>query len=220
MTLECGTPAQIEAEIKAENSAPCGDCDTTPAFQFPVWPLRADGSGNVANGVYQYTVTCNAGGLEGCDSSAIGEVIVNCQLPCPCVATAKDVTVCEGLVTLDELEDNYLPGNVSCTSTIGTICDITAKINTENVTVDADGFVTGGTYKAICQSTADDCLPVEATGTVTTKDCNLCTCEASAPDICVPFNCTVDGGVVTCKHLYLIRRRSELFTQLFGEIDP
>jgi hypothetical protein len=181
VTFECGTPAQIEAQIKDENSAPCGDCDTTPAFQFPVWPLRADGSGNVANGVYQYTVTCNAGGLEGCNSSALGEVVVECQLPCPCVATAKDVTVCAGLVTLDQLKANYLPGNVSCKSTIGAYCDITAEINTSGVTVDANGFVTGGTYKAICQPTGD-CLPVEATGKVTTKICNPCTsCEASAP---------------------------------------
>ena len=152
VTVECGTPAEIEAQIKEENPSPCGDCDSTPAFQFPVWPLRADGSGNVANGVYRYTVTCNAGGLAGCDSSAEGEVVVNCQLPCPCVATAKDVTVCAGLVTLDQLVKYYLPGNVSCRSTIGTLCDVTAEIDTDDVTVDANGFVTGGTYKAICQS--------------------------------------------------------------------
>jgi hypothetical protein len=186
----CGTPAQIEAEIEAENQFSCGDCDTNPAFQFPVWPLRADGSGKVANGVYLFTVTCNAGGLAGCDSSAQGEVIVDCQEPCPCVATAKDVTVCAGLVTLDQLEANYLPGNVSCRSTIGTLCDITAEINTDDVTVDANGFVTGGTYKAICQSNTDDCLAVEATGKVATKTCELCTCEAIAPDICVPYICS------------------------------
>ena len=101
----CGTPAEIEAQIRTDNSAPCGDCDTTPTFQFPVWPLRADGSGKVANGEYLFTVTCNAGGLTGCDSSAMGEVIVDCQEPCPCVATAKDVTVCAGLVTIEQLED-------------------------------------------------------------------------------------------------------------------
>jgi len=188
VTFGCGTPAEIEAQIEAENPSPCGDCDSTPTFQFPVWPLRVDGTGYVANGIYQYTVTCNAGGLEGCDSAAPGEVIVLCDLACPCVATAENVTVCKGLVTLDQLEDDYLPGNVSCRSTIGTICDITADIDMETVTVDSNGFVTGGTYKAICQSNTDDCLPVEATGTVTTKDCNVCTCEANAPDICVPLN--------------------------------
>ena len=188
VTFGCGTPAQIEAQIKTENSAPCGDCDTTPVFQFPSWPLRADGSGKVANGVYQYTVTCNAGGLEGCDSSAIGEVVVDCQLPCPCVATAKDVTVCAGAVTIDQLEDIYLPGNVSCKSTIGTLCDTTPEIDTNGVTV-VGGFVTGGTYKAICRPN-DDCLAVEATGKVTTKTCNVCTCKANAPDICVPYICT------------------------------
>ena len=142
--------------------------------------------------MYQYTVTCNAGGLEGCDSSTTGEVIVNCLLPCPCVATAKDVTVCAGSVTLDQLEDDYLPGNVSCRSTIGTVCDVTPEINMDGVTV-VGGFVTGGTYKAICQSNTDDCLDVEATGTITTKTCNVCTCEANAPDICVPLNYS-NGG--------------------------
>ncbi len=181
LTLGCSTPALIEAQIKDENSAPCGECDSTPTFQFPVWRLRSDGSGNVENGAYQYTVTCNAGGLDGCDSSAEGEVIIDCQLPCPCVATAKDVTVCAGAVTLDQLEKIYLPGNVSCSSTIGTLCDTTAEINTDDVTVDAKGFVTGGTYKAICLPSNGDCLPVEATGKVTTKTCNTCTSEANAP---------------------------------------
>jgi hypothetical protein len=210
VTLECGTPEEIEAQIKGANPSPCGDCDSTPVFLFPVWPLRADGSGNVANGVYHYIVTCNAGGLEGCDSSAIGEVAVDCLLPCPCAATAKDVTVCAGLVKSEDLEDDYLSGNVSCTSTIGTICDVTAEIDTSGVTEDTNGFVTGGTYRAICQSTADDCLPVEATGTITTKDCNVCTCEANAPDICVPFNCTTKDGVVTCKQYTLDEIKDEI----------
>ena len=195
VTLECGTPAQIEAQIKEDNSAPCGECDSTPSFQFPDWPLRADGSGNVANGVYQYTVTCNAGGLQGCDSSAMGEVVVNCQLPCPCVATAKDITVCAGSVTLEQLEEIYLPGNISCRSTIGALCDTTADFDTENVTV-VGGFVTGGTYKAICLPSNGDCLPVEATGKVTTKPCNVCTsCKASAPSF------TFCEGTVTLAQL-------------------
>jgi hypothetical protein len=191
VSVRCVTPEQIEATIKAENPTPCGDCDIAPTFDFPVWPLRTDGSGFVQNGIYQYEVTCNAGGLDDCDSSGTGEVIIDCTPVCPCVAEALPIEICPGKVTKDALKAMILDGNATCSddgSGIG--CDITPAI-VLNVGVDANGFVTGGTYTATCQ-TNPGCLAVVATSTVTVVDrpeCHPCSCGAVAPDICLPIIC-------------------------------
>lgn len=75
------------------------------------------------------------------------------------------------MVTLDELEDMILAGNAACKSKPGdTGCDGTIPvIDLTNATV-SNGYVTGGSYDAICQPTPD-CEAVRDTSTVTAIPC-------------------------------------------------
>ena len=114
------------------------------------------------------------------NSSCTGEVVVvGCDEPCPCVATAPNISICLNEVTIEDLED-MIGDKAKCESIPGTNeCDVTPKIDISGVTV-ANGFVTGGSYTATCQS-SDDCLAVVATGIVTAVPC--CKCDAVAPEI-------------------------------------
>jgi hypothetical protein len=188
--IGCGTPDSIKEQVELTNQFACGDCDSAPVFTFPVFPLRADGI-NVANGTYLFTVTCSALPEEDCDSSDTGEIVVACPGgPCPCEATALPIEVCPGKVTRAALIAMILDGNATCDSDGTGDCDVSPVIDTTGVTF-ANGFVTGGTYTAICQPNPD-CLAKTATATVTVVDrpyCGPCKCKAYAPNLCFSTKC-------------------------------
>ena len=189
LEADCVTPDDVRDLIAA--SLPCGDCDLNPIISLPVLPVDADGF--VLAGTYTYTVTCNALPEEDCSSSASAEIVIaGCQIPdCPCEATADPVEVCLGKVKIPALVTIIQNGNATCEDVDGFECDATPVIDTSLVTVDRNGYVTGGTYTARCKPNNVDCIPVNATATVTAIDC--CTCEANAPDICVPYICDWKG---------------------------
>jgi hypothetical protein len=142
-----------------------------------------DITGFVTGGTY--TVTCIVG--PDCESSDTGTITAVPCAECSCLADAQPITVCKGAVNIGALEAMILDGNATC-ETDGTtsICDVTPTIDTTDVTTDANGYVTGGHYDAICQPTVN-CEIVKATASVTAVDC--CDCDAYAPDICVARSC-------------------------------
>ena len=140
LTVGCVSPEDLEAQIMAENPAPCVDCDTTPIYQFPDWPTE---NGLVLPGSYEYLVRCqDAGGVVGCDSECVGVVIVDCQTTCTC--EVENFAFCEGTITLDELMA------IAQESAFCVGCDLQPVLDFDGVTVDDQGFVTGGSYTGTC----------------------------------------------------------------------
>ena len=64
LTATCVSPVELEALIMDTNEFACGDCNAAPRFKFPVWPVNARWKCSGRH-IYQYTVTCNPGDLEG-----------------------------------------------------------------------------------------------------------------------------------------------------------
>ena len=61
-------------------------------------------------------------------------------------------------------------------------CGATPEIDTTGVTVDQNGFVTGGTYKVICDLPDELCVSTEEIGNIIVKPCECC--DPVAPYIC------------------------------------
>lgn len=79
IAIGCITPEELEECILDDNQFACGECDATPRFDFPDWPL--DRFGLVEAGIYTYMVTCDSDDPEECDSECMGEIIIYDCMP-------------------------------------------------------------------------------------------------------------------------------------------
>jgi len=188
----CMYPDELEAYIREANAAVCAECDETPEWSFPDWPVD-QATGYVLAGDYTYGVTCHAGGedLEGCDSTCTGRVSCTCQKDvCPCVPYAEDIKVGCG-VSKEDLGTLVV---ADCLDSGTYTCDQTPVIDLSGVTLDhITGFVTGGSYTVDCSPPWVEC-PV-AEGNVILE----CDCASYAPDICLPIICIEISNKVSCK---------------------
>jgi len=130
-------PVTID-EIRADlikKGAGCVGCGTTGNIDLSQVNVNEEGC-------YPYYIT----GCKGCINGR-GEI---CLVE-PCEAEARDIEVCEGQFTLDQIKKMAMD-NSTC---IGD-CD-GPDVVVYDVTVDADGFViTGGYYIATCHSACGD----------------------------------------------------------------
>ncbi len=162
----CG-PVLLEDVIAAiEEVADCWGCgDFTPVFDFS--KIIADAQGYVQPGRYCYTLKC-----LGC-IAATGYVTI---IP-GCTAYAPDIEVCEGDVTLDELEDMILEAGADC---IGEGCDEAPAIDLDGVDVETAGTYT---YTATCGE-GTDCESSDE-GSITVND--KCDVVANPFPVCEGF---------------------------------
>ena len=179
--VECNTLEDLyEIGFPAFCSGSSQGCDLAPEIDDTTIEVMEEAPYYVTGGYY--TATCTAVGPDGteCKSSDTGNMVVTpCIEPCPCVAVAPLIEVCEGEVTLAELQ-GMIDAVADCQDDdSGVPCDATPAIDTSDVTV-SNGFVTGGTYTVTCKSEYS-CDPVTATGIVTAVPC--CECVAYAPDL-------------------------------------
>ncbi len=154
----CAPITREELIALIEDEADCWGCgDIAPIFDFSMIP-----AGDVPPGEYSYLMKC-----PGC-AQVVGFVIVMAG----CEAVAPDIEVCEGEVNLAELtemikEVAYCDGEGCGEPTL----DLTG------VTVDENGFVTGGSYTATCAE-GTECESTD-TGTIIVLE----KCIVAAPDI-------------------------------------
>ena len=130
----------------------CWGCgDTTPVFDLSQVKLIP--------GTYPYLLKCPA-----C-VAATGLVTIISE----CRASAPDITICEGTLKADI--------DYSAATCSGEGCDMQPRIDDSLVTTDVNGFVTGGTYRAICGEGTE--CESSATGNIIV----LQMCDVLAPDI-------------------------------------
>ncbi len=188
----CMSPDELEAFIRETNAPVCAECDETPEWSFPDWPLDQT-TGYVLSGEYTYSVTCHAGGedLDGCDSTCTGQVLTTCQEGvCPCVPYAEDITLGPD-VSKQDLAALVV---ADCQGSGTYFCDQMPAINLDGVTSDPDtGFVTGGSYTVDCSPSWIQC-PVAEGDVIVEYDC-----AAYAPDICLPIICIEISNKFSCK---------------------
>ena len=105
------------------------------------------------------------------------------QPPCPCEASAPDLTICEAAFTEAQVKA-MLAKNASCG---GVDCE-TAPSIVYNLEV-VNGFVDGGSYTVTCDPAGDICPTTTDTGYVNVIECDRpCICTATAPNICTCIN--------------------------------
>ena len=201
----CMYPDEMEAYIMQSNPSPCGECDETPYWQFPDWPVDQK-TGYVLADDYTYSVLCHAGAgyedLEDCESTCTGQVISACEPDiCPCVAYAEDISIgCD--VTREDLAALIV---ANCLDRGSQVCDQMPLGDLGSVTTDANtGFVTGGSYVVECSPQPKVCPA--ATGNVIVE----CECNAYAPDISLPIICAKGCDRMFCKDYSLPRYSNEM----------
>ncbi|MGB3919605.1 Ig-like domain-containing protein, partial [Methanothrix sp.] len=188
----CMYPDELEDLIKDVNIFVCAECDDTPEWSFPEWPVDQT-TGYVMGGEYTFSVTCHAGGeeLENCDSTCEGVILCTCQPPvCPCEAYAEDIIVGCG-VSKEDLSALVV---ADCQDKGDYACDQTPVIDLSGVITDlSTGFVTGGSYTVDCSPSWVECPT--ARGDVIVE----CNDIAHAPDICLPIVCVERSGKLSCR---------------------
>ncbi len=141
----------VKAKLIAAGAGCPGCTDITPVFDLSQVKLTP--------GTYPYLVKC-----ANCPA-ATGHVTIVPE----CLASAPDITICEGTLKADI---DYSAADCS-----GAGCDMQPRIDHSLVTTDANGFVTGGTYRAICGEGTE--CESSATGDIIV----LQICDVLAPDI-------------------------------------
>ena len=188
----CMYPDELEDLIKDVNAYVCAECDDTPEWSFPEWPVDQT-TGYVMGGEYTFSVTCHAGGeeLENCDSTCEGVILCTCQpAVCPCEAYAEDIIVGCG-VSKEDLSALVV---ADCQDKGDYACDQTPVIDLSGVITDpSTGFVTGGCYTVDCSPSWVECPT--ARGDVIVE----CNDIAHAPDICLPIVCVERSGKLSCR---------------------
>ncbi|MGB4652495.1 cadherin-like domain-containing protein [Methanothrix sp.] len=188
----CMYPDELEDLIKDVNIFVCAECDDTPEWSFPEWPVDQT-TGFVMSGEYTFSVTCHAGGeeLEDCDSTCEGVILCTCQhAVCPCEAYAEDIIVGCG-VSKEDLSALVV---ADCQDKGDYVCDQTPVIDLSGVITDpSTGFVTGGSYTVDCSPSWVECPTAKGDVIVECNDI------AHAPDICLPIVCVERSGKLSCR---------------------
>ncbi|MFZ2833935.1 MAG: cadherin-like domain-containing protein [Methanothrix sp.] len=188
----CMYPDELEDLIKDVNIFVCAECDDTPEWSFPEWPVDQT-TGFVMSGEYTFSVTCHAGGeeLEDCDSTCEGVILCTCQhAVCPCEAYAEDIIVGCG-VSKEDLSALVV---ADCQNKGDYVCDQTPVIDLSGVITDpSTGFVTGGSYTVDCSPSWVECPTAKGDVIVECNDI------AHAPDICLPIVCVELSGKLSCR---------------------